>query len=92
MALFLSKEGEDCFAVRQLSTRAALQGHKRSRVKKVEILAADDSCTSCLLLNKKVLTIAEALRTMPVPCRECTRRLQDRTRAFCRCTFAPVIQ
>lgn len=92
MALFLNEEGEDCFAVRQQAARAALQRYKRSRIKKVEVLAADDSCTSCLLLNKKVLTIAEALRTMPVPCRECTHRLQDRNRAFCRCTYAPVIE
>ncbi|MDM7999421.1 MAG: hypothetical protein QUS33_05315 [Dehalococcoidia bacterium] len=89
MALFLNEEGRDSFGMRQQSAKAALEGYRRSGIMKVKISANDDSCTACSLLNGKVFTIAEALRTMPIPCKECAGRPHRKDTAFCRCTYSP---
>lgn len=82
MARFLNEEGKDFFHVLQQSKEMELEHLKTMGIKKVEIMCGPGACPSCLKLNKKILTIEEALKTMPVPNKDCTNTLYDN---FCRC-------
>jgi hypothetical protein len=93
MALFLNKLGKDCFAVLQQSAKMELMKFKQDGfIKKVRILTAgEDSCEACRWLENQVFTIEEALEKMPIPCKECTYKLYDEKRGFCRCCYAAEI-
>ena len=88
MALFLNEEGKDCFAVRQQSVKMELLRYKQeAHAKKIRIGIAKDSCEVCQRLGNKVFTIEEALEKMPIPCKECTHKLYDKKRGWCRCFY-----
>ena len=93
MALFLNKEGKDCFTVLQQSAKMELMKFKQEAfIKKVGVLTAgEDSCEACRRLENKVFTIEEALEKMPIPCKECTHKLYDEKRGFCRCCYVAEI-
>jgi len=94
MALFLNQEGKDCFSVLQQSAKMELMEFKQEGfIKKVRILTAgEDSCEACRRLENKVFTIEEALEKMPIPCNECTHKLYDEKRGFCRCCYLAEIE
>jgi hypothetical protein len=92
MALFLNEEGKDFFHVLQQSKRMELIVYKQRGVKKVEILAASNSCEHCQKLNGKILTINEALEEMFIPCEECTHIISVAHRGFCRCCYVPIVE
>ncbi len=94
MALFLLREGRDPFEHLQHAARAELLDLKASGVvRKVKIGAAGNGCDACNRLDGKVLTIARALREMPIPNRSCTELLDDDDYRFawCRCTYLAVL-
>lgn len=90
MALFLNKEGKDCLKMLQLSNEMELRYFRHfSFIKKVQIITCgEDSCEACRKLHNKVFTIDEALKTMPIPCKECTHKIYDKKHGFCRCCYA----
>jgi len=94
MALFLNEEGKDFFTVLQQSAKMELMQFKKEEfTKKVRILTAgEDSCEACQRLENMVFTIEEALEKLPIPCKECTRKLYDKTRGFCRCCYVAEIE
>lgn len=83
-AYLLYKQGKDYSRNLQEAARCDLQHYDSERLKKVKILAADSSCNKCKILDGRQITIKEALRTMPIPVKDCER-------GWCRCTYAPVI-
>ena len=92
MALFLNKEGKNCFSVLQKSAKMELMKYKQRGIKKVQILTSGSSCEACQRLEAKVFTIEEALEKMPIPCKECTNKLYDEKRGFCRCSYLAEIE
>ena len=91
-ALFLNEEGKDCFKILQQANKMNLLGYKQSEeVEKVTIISGNDSCSSCQRLNGKIYSIEEALKIMPIPCKDCSFILNDEKRGFCRCTYAPML-
>jgi len=93
MALFLNEEGKDCFTILQQSAKMELMRLKEEGIKKVRILtASEDSCEACRRLENKIFTIEEALEKMPIPCKECTYKLYDEKRSFCRCCYVAEIE
>ena len=92
-ALFLNEEGEDCFKILQLANKMDLLRYKQSEIdiEKVKIISGEESCSFCQQLNGKIYSIEEALKTMPLPCKDCTFILYDDKRGFCRCTYAPML-
>ncbi|MEO0114614.1 MAG: hypothetical protein ABIK93_03970 [candidate division WOR-3 bacterium] len=94
MALFLDEEGKDFFQILQQSAKMELMNFRQSKViKKVEILTAgENSCESCQQLAAKVFTIEEALKNMPIPNKECSFKMFEKSiRGFCRCCYNAVI-
>lgn len=71
--------------------RQQLLGLKKMGVEKVEILSAGhgNSCQKCFSMDGKVLSIEEALKTMPLPVKDCATDVFEVGRGFCRCTYSP---
>ena len=87
MALFLHREGRDCFEMLRRSKELELKILQHSGVvDKVQILPTA-GCDACKRQHGRVLTINEALRRMPLPCTECTTKLYDSPHSFCRCVY-----
>jgi len=61
-------------------------------VREVEISACDDACPVCTALNARRFTVEEALRTNPLPCRECTGGWKGGPVGACRCCYVPVVR
>jgi len=93
MAIFLNEIGKDFFQLLRKARKLELLYFKEQGVvQKVQILTAgDNSCKFCQKLEKKVFTIEEALEKMPLPCKECTFKIYDENRGFCRCLYVAKI-
>lgn len=92
MARFLHEEGRDHLAAAQQSMIMTLKHYQKEKiVDKVEILGSGVSCEACKPLNGKILTIAEALASMPIPCPNCSNEATSTGRGWCRCIYAAVI-
>jgi len=88
MALFLNKNEKEFFHFLQLSAKMKLKELKAEGWKKTEILTSGKhSCPSCRKLEGKILSIEKALKTMPIPNKECSEPLYDESRGFCRCEY-----
>lgn len=96
MAGQLKEEGKDNSKLRRLgyemklrSLLRKLEGYEASNVvRKVEILASEDSCEYCRKLNGQTFSIEEAVKNSPIPVENCN---QERGYG-CRCTFLPVVE
>lgn len=88
MAWYLNEEEKDFFEMLKESKKWELLDFKQSdHVKRVEILAANSACEPCKKQEGKIFIISEALKKMPIPCKECTN-----SDTFCRCSYVPVIE
>lgn len=89
MANFLDKEGKDSSHCRKMGYKMKLRCQKEdlNRLKElgvsnVEILAdIESSCDYCKKLNGNIFSLAEALKTNPLPVKECEHKYG------CRCTY-----
>jgi len=94
MADFLVSEDKDSKKTKELGytmklrfQKGELKRIKQSQVvKKIEVLADDDSCRKCLKLNGKIFSIDKALKKNPLPVERCTHKYG------CRCTYLPVVK
>ena len=64
-----------------------LQYKQSDVISKVEILTALDSCENCKSQQGRIYTVEEAIKTRPLPCRDCNHEA-----GYCRCTYLPVIE
>ena len=86
-ALFLHAEGRDCSYARRKSLEFELRHmQQQGFVKKVRIIATG-CCEACMWQHDRVLTIRKALKTMPIPCNDCTVKVYGREAeySYCRC-------
>lgn len=93
MALFYSDLDKDPFPLLQESAKLELMDiMKQGITNKVRILTPKNGCEICQNHNGVVLTIKEALETMPIPCRECTTQVYSEKYGFCRCSYLSEIK
>lgn len=94
MALFLNEEGKDSYLMLQQAAKMDLMSFKKQGfIKKVRVITAQEqSCEACRQLTDKVFTIEEALEKMPIPCKECSHKIHDENRNFCRCCYVAEIE
>jgi hypothetical protein len=93
MAWFLDEEGQEFFDILVARQRAELMEYKTQwGIKKVRITTSADPCPACKKLDGKVLTIQQALKTMPIPCKECTTTVLGKREGFCRCNYDAVVE
>lgn len=82
LARILCEEGGSFFPILQEARKCELQNYQSQGLEHVEILAGN--CEKCRPLNGKVLTIKEALDTMPIPVKECEN-------GWCSCMYTSTI-
>lgn len=86
-AMILDSSGKDFFPDLVESKKLELLNLKtKDFIKKIQIITNPESCHKCRIDSDKVLDIDEALKSMPLPHRDCERPLQGDT-GFCRCTY-----
>ena len=73
---------------------STLRRYQKGGVKQVKISAVGDSCPACQAQNKKIYLIEDALKEMPIPCKDCTFDLhgEHASVGWCRCVYVPVIE
>lgn len=88
MAWFLDEEGKDFLPLLVESAKWDLMDLEQKGFPKVEIHTLRDTyvCPACQQLAGKVFSIEDALRQMPIPCKECTMVLRSKP-GFCRCSY-----
>lgn len=91
MAIFLNKQGVDCFHVLRGLAEIKVAKFKKRNIKKVKITNFSDSCSHCKEISNKVISIDEAIKQMPIPCKKCSYKIYDRKNNFCRCDYQPVV-
>lgn len=88
----LYEDNEEFFPTLQESTRYQLLNHQRNGFDRVKILAAESpSCKVCKKIDDNVLTIAAALKDMPIPRKDCKHAPNENGEGWCRCTYVPYI-
>ncbi len=89
-ARLLHAEGKDWLGELQAAARVSLLHYQQSNLAdEVEIATVEDVCEACSRLAGRILTIDEALRRAPLPCKECTHDARGGTMGFCRCSYIP---
>ena len=92
IALYLNSEGKDYIKPRQESSRMELLSYQQLGVNEVEIMTAgNQSCVNCQKIENKIFKISDALKLMPLPCKDCTYPLYNENEGFCRCCYSPKI-
>ncbi len=80
-AWWLDEEGRDALQVTRLARRAELRALAETGVAQVGVAAADDdTCAACRRVGARVMTVADALRLMPIPNASCAYK-------WCRCRW-----
>lgn len=84
MALFVNEEGKDNFYLLKECAKASLN---RMQLESdlffmVQVVACSNSCDNCKKLNGLKMTIEDAFKTMPIPCKQCNHSI-----GFCRCSY-----
>lgn len=90
MALQLQEEGKDFFHVLQESTRFKLRYFKKDGITRVSISdSGEASCPACRNQRGKIYSIEDALKEMPIPCKDCTFDLHGihASVGWCRCVY-----
>ena len=86
MAKWLHAEGRDSLQLARLARQAELRGYAYEGVDRVHALDLDgDSCTTCLQRGGREMSVADALRRMPLPNPACEH-------GWCRCCWVPTTQ
>jgi hypothetical protein len=87
MALFEYRLGQPFFGLLQQAQRADLLWMKTKPYIKSVRIECGDGCPVCHSLHGKIISVTQALETMPVPCRECTHELERGKRGWCMCIY-----
>lgn len=87
MAYLLNEEKREFSHILKQAKKFELKAIQKEGFKKVQISPSYYSCPSCLEQKDKILTIDEALETMPLPNKDCTHVLQDPDRGYCQCKY-----
>ncbi|QQR65354.1 hypothetical protein IPH92_02110 [Candidatus Kaiserbacteria bacterium] len=91
-AIFLFESGERYHHIQRNGFMLQLQEFKRRGYQKVHITTHQEkSCAKCVALDKKVLTIDQAMTKQLLPCTKCTFAFKKEGPAgWCRCSYTAV--
>jgi len=94
MALISEKEGKEFHVYLTEAIRCELLRYKQSKIQDVKILTAGhgNACPTCEQQEGKVYSIKDALKQMPIPCKDCTTTLTGEKIGFCRCSYIAVVK
>jgi hypothetical protein len=89
VALFLNENNKECFHILQQAIKMELKGYQKQEFVTHVGITSSKGCALCEKLDGKIMTVEEALETMPIPNKDCTFHLYDEKRGFCRCSYYP---
>ena len=84
------RKGEDSFSMTYKENLMHLLESKEQNHDRVIILS-DRCCSECSKYDKTVLPIDDAIRTMPVPRKDCTNNLPEEKYPYCICSMYPYV-
>ena len=87
LAGILNRAGEGMFHILQCAQKTRLAIYRREGYKNVRIVTHEE-CEACSKLEGKVLSITEALKTMPLPIKECRAFPWNEEHSFCSCWYS----
>lgn len=87
LAGILNRAGEEMFNILQCAQRTRLAFFRKEGFKNVSIVTHEE-CEACQKLEGKVISITEALRTMPLPIKECAAHPWNEDQSFCTCWYS----
>jgi TM2 domain len=92
LALFLKNLKWDYYYILQRAIKMQLLEYQRDGfTKRVKITTSGSgSCPACGQLEGRIYTIDDALKLMPLPCKECSHKLTKHFSGFCQCSFQAV--
>jgi hypothetical protein len=92
MAIFIDEEEKDFLTPLQQSNKMKLIAFKADRINLCKIINgfSNDSCETCKESINKIMTVEEALKTMPIPNINCSKISNYKKRGFCRCRYEPI--
>ena len=80
--------GENPYDAKRAAALIKLNKMLEIGIASVRIMAASDSCARCRKQNGRVLSIKEAIRRPPIPCKGCTfGRSESEPFGWCRCLY-----
>ena len=88
-ANFLVKEGKNPYEMLHESKKMELLDYKKQGLKKVEISWSGNACDSCKKLDGKTMTINKAIKSMPLPNKNCSMDVFGKGVSWCRCIYLP---
>ena len=90
-ALFLHREGRDSYDALRMALECELHLLQHTGIVKEVRIDAKTGCEVCKRQHNRLLTIRQALKTMPLPCKGCTTKLYDleAEHGYCRCSYLP---
>jgi len=88
LAIVLNGAGEESFHILQGAAKTKLAALKKKGFKNVHIFTCR-MCEWCVQVDGKVLPIEEALKTMPIPIKECKNYPYNENHSFCICYYEP---
>ncbi len=89
-AIFIYESGKKYHHIRREGFRLELQEYQKSGYQKVQINSNEErTCAHCIKLDKKVLTIEQAITKQLLPCQRCTFAFSEKDPVgWCRCTYS----
>lgn len=87
IAEYQSSLGDDPRPVLSEMHKMELTIFKEIGFERVNITCRTDACPQCRPQDGKVLSVDEALSSMPLPHRDCTKLPHSKARPFCRCRY-----
>lgn len=87
LAGILNRAGEESFSILKAAAKTRLAIFRKEGFKNVSIVAGQ-GCEACRQLDGKVLSITEALRTNPLPIKECANYPWNEELSFCTCWYS----
>lgn len=93
MALYLQQIGKKSDHIRTNIHLNDLKRYKKSNVvKRVEIITAKElSCDNCRKLEGTKITVEDAIKNSPLPCKDCTHNAEEGGEGWCRCVYTPLL-
>jgi DNA-directed RNA polymerase subunit RPC12/RpoP len=87
LAGILNRAGEEMFHILKAAQETRLAIYRKEGFENVRIVTHEE-CEACRELEGKVISITEALRTMPLPIKECAAHPWNEDLSFCTCWYS----
>ena len=94
MARFVYEEEKNPYRLMQQSKNSDLLSYKNTGLNIKVIISAytQGCCKECLKQENKIYTIEEAIKNMPIPCKECSNQPNEKGFGWCRCMWQPIFE